>query len=235
MAAPARGERGPGPAQDGGDRAGPLHHRGRAAPGGHEQAGDTRAVDGFRGSAGRPSRRSTAGVRIARRGGVSPRRNRAHAWRRARHIEIAAASCADGAAEALGTMNDQWTNRLSEYIDGELDGTERAAIEAHLATCGRCYATLGELRQVVARAKSLADSEPATDLWPDIRARLTPGRRPGVSRDTTPSRRRFSFTVGQLLAASIALVLLSAGGMWLAPPPQPGSTAGTRPRPALTP
>jgi len=132
-------------------------------------------------------------------------------------------------------MNDQWTNRLSEYIDGELDSTERAAIEAHLATCGRCYATLGELRQVVARAKSLEDTPPAKDLWVGIRAGLTPGRRPGVSRDTTPSRRRFSLTVGQLLAASIALVLLSAGGMWLATRQQPVSTAVTRSRPTITP
>ncbi len=127
-------------------------------------------------------------------------------------------------------MNDQWTNRLSEYIDGELDSTERAAIEAHLATCGRCYATLGELRQVVARAKTLADSEPATDLWPDIRARLTPGLRPAEA-----PRRRFSFSIPQLLAASIALVLLSAGGMWLATRQQPVSTPVTRPRPTITP
>jgi hypothetical protein len=113
--------------------------------------------------------------------------------------------------------NDQWMNRLSEYIDGELDSSERAVLEAHLATCGQCYATLGELRQVALRAKSLEDREPAKDLWAGIRAgltqeseaRLTPGRRPGVSR-------RFSFTVPQLLAASIALVLLSGGGAWLA-------------------
>ena len=108
-------------------------------------------------------------------------------------------------------MNDQWKNRLSEYIDGELDSTERATFEAHLATCGDCYATLAELRQVVARAKSLEDAEPETDLWPDIRARLTAGRRPAVG-----ARRRFSFTVPQLLAASIALVLLSGGSAWLA-------------------
>ena len=94
-------------------------------------------------------------------------------------------------------MNDQWTNRLSEYIDGELDNEERVALEAHLAICGSCYATL-------------ADSEPATDLWPDIRARLTPGRRPGEA-----LRRRVSFSIPQLLAASIALVLLSAGGVWV--------------------
>ncbi len=110
-------------------------------------------------------------------------------------------------------MNDQWTNRLSEYIDGDLDNEQRVALEAHLATCGSCYATLAELRQVVARAQSLEDSSPTTDLWPDIRARLTPGRRggrPGVER-----ARRLSFSVPQLLAASIVLALLSAGGMWI--------------------
>ena len=70
-------------------------------------------------------------------------------------------------------MNDLWTNRLSEYIDGELDNTEREALEAHLATCGQCYATLADLRQVVARAKTLEDREPAKDLWAGIRAGLT--------------------------------------------------------------
>ena len=130
-------------------------------------------------------------------------------------------------------MNDQWTNRLSEYIDGELDSTEQAALEAHLATCGRCYATLGELRQVVARAKSLEDTPPATDLWTgiarEIRREHAPPRRDRLV------RRRFSLTVGQLLAASIALVLLSAGGMWLATRQQPVNTAVTRPRPTITP
>jgi len=109
-------------------------------------------------------------------------------------------------------MNDHWMNRLSEYIDGDLDHEERVALEAHLATCGFCYATLAELRQVVARAQSLTDAAPANDLWSGIRARLTPGRRPEITR--VPSR-RFSFSMPQLLAASIALVLLSAGGVWV--------------------
>jgi anti-sigma factor RsiW len=111
-------------------------------------------------------------------------------------------------------MNDQWTHRLSEYLDGELDNTERAVLEAHLATCGHCYATLGELRQVVARAQSLADTPPATDLWPDIAREIR--REQAPARRDRPVHRRFSLTVGQLLAASVALVLLSGGSVWLA-------------------
>jgi hypothetical protein len=123
-------------------------------------------------------------------------------------------------------MNDQWTNRLSEYLDGELDRGERTALEAHLATCGHCYATLADLRDVVARAKSLEDREPATDLWAGIRAGIA-GSEP---RRLAPvaSRRRFSFSVPQLLAASIALVLFSGGGAWLAFKPD---AAAVTPRP----
>ena len=134
-------------------------------------------------------------------------------------------------------MNDQWTTRLSEYIDGELDSTEQAALEAHLATCGQCYAALADLRDVVARAKSLQDREPTKDLWAGIRARLTDGAVVPIRRDRLV-RRRFSLTVGQLLAASIALVLLSGGGVWLALPQRPSSTPvadGQRPRPRIDP
>ena len=112
-------------------------------------------------------------------------------------------------------MKDIWTNRLSEYLDGELDATERAALEAHLASCGHCYATLAELRDVVAHAKTLVDREPAHDLWAGIRTGLTTDAPIPLRRDR-PVRRRFSLTVGQLLAASIALVLMSGSGMWLA-------------------
>ncbi|HEV8509716.1 MAG TPA: anti-sigma factor, partial [Gemmatimonadales bacterium] len=111
-------------------------------------------------------------------------------------------------------MNDQWTNRLSEYLDGELDSVERAALEAHLRACGHCFATLGELRQVVARAKSLEDTPPETELWPGIARQIRRERVP--ERRDRLVRRRFSLTVGQLLAASIALVLLSGGAMWMA-------------------
>ena len=105
-------------------------------------------------------------------------------------------------------MNDQWTDRLSEYLDGELDDAERTALEAHLATCADCTAVLADLRRVVARAQALDDRPPARDLWSGIAERI------GVSTDDLArrrARRRVSFTVPQLIAASVALIALSAG------------------------
>jgi anti-sigma factor RsiW len=110
-------------------------------------------------------------------------------------------------------MSDRWTDRLSEYLDGELSEDQRAELEAHLAICGACTTTLAELQRVVARARALEDRPPATDLWPGIAARI------GVSTDQLAARRgrrRFSFTVPQLIAASLVLITVSAGAVALA-------------------
>lgn len=105
-------------------------------------------------------------------------------------------------------MNDQWTDRLSEYLDGELADAERMALEAHLTTCADCTAVLADLRRVVARAQALDDRPPARDLWSGIAERI------GISTDDLArrrARRRVSFTVPQLIAASVALIAMSAG------------------------
>ena len=112
-------------------------------------------------------------------------------------------------------MSDQWTDRLSEYLDGEVGEPERAELEAHLAGCADCAAMLAELRQVVTRAGALDDRPPASNLWPGIAERI------GLSTDELTARRRarerrFSFTVPQLVAASLALIAVSVGAAWLA-------------------
>lgn len=113
-------------------------------------------------------------------------------------------------------MNDQWTDRLSEYLDGELADAERVALEAHLATCADCTTVLADLRRVVGRAQALDDRPPVRDLWPGIAERI------GASTDDLARRRarwRVSFTVPQLIAASVTLVALSAGVARLVMPP----------------
>src|SRR5437867_8055233 len=98
--------------------------------------------------------------------------------------------------EGVGPMNDQWTDRLSEYLDDELSSAEVTALEAHLGACASCRATLDELRRVVARARALDDRPPATDLWPGIATGigLAPGAHPVVSLGQRRVRRRLSFT-----------------------------------------
>lgn len=117
-------------------------------------------------------------------------------------------------------MSDQWTDRLSEYLDGDLLTGERAALEQHLLGCAECRATLAELRRVVARAQALDDTPPASDLWPAIARRIGSGSGADVPDVIELSarrvRRRVSFTLPQLAAAGIALMLVSGGVVWRA-------------------
>src|SRR2546429_8964125 len=69
-------------------------------------------------------------------------------------------------------MTDQWTDRLSEYLDSELTSPERTAFEAHLASCDACRTTLDELRRVVTNARALDDRPPGADLWPAVATRI---------------------------------------------------------------
>jgi anti-sigma factor RsiW len=105
-------------------------------------------------------------------------------------------------------MRDQWTDRLSEYLDGDLADSEEAALASHLESCAACQETLAGLRRVVARAGSLEDRPPPGDLWPGVAKRIGAG----------PRRRRITFSVPQLLAAGVALTVLSGGSAWLLHP-----------------
>jgi hypothetical protein len=113
-------------------------------------------------------------------------------------------------------MADLWTDRLSEYIDDELTPAERTALESHLLACRACVDTIADLREIAARARQLPGRPPANDLWPGIEPRLTTDAR---GKNTVPFRtraiRQFSFTLPQLVAASLALIVMSGGGMWV--------------------
>ena len=94
-------------------------------------------------------------------------------------------------------MHDMWTDRLSEYVDGDLPVGERLELERHLEGCVSCQTIVAELNDVVARAHRLEDLPPAHDLWPAI-ARSAP----------RPSR-RVSMSLVELIAASLFVALIS--------------------------
>jgi anti-sigma factor RsiW len=53
---------------------------------------------------------------------------------------------------------------IGDYLDGELDETERSDFERHLAVCRSCRAYLETYRQTTALVQALATDEPAEDV-----------------------------------------------------------------------
>ncbi len=114
-------------------------------------------------------------------------------------------------------MTDQWTERLSEYLDDELTPRERRALDVHLGTCQECRSVLADLRVVIGRAATMTNRPPEIDLWPAIRARLDDRSQPAASWRSWfgGGSPRFSLTVPQLSAAALALILVAAGATWV--------------------
>jgi anti-sigma factor RsiW len=101
----------------------------------------------------------------------------------------------------------EWTDKLSDYLDGELSDQEQRTVAAHVAGCVECSRMLNELRAVVERARTLAPVEPSADGWKAVADRIAvESERPIATFET---RRRFSFTWPELIAASVLLVLVS--------------------------
>ncbi len=138
-------------------------------------------------------------------------------------------------------MTDQWTDRLSEYLDDELPPDERAAVEAHLRHCVACGAVLADLKRIVLRAQAVEDRPPSRDLWPAIAARI--GAAPATAEDTgvvrvdSRRRRRWSFSLPELAAAGIALMAVSGGAAWLLHPGASSAVVASGPNtaPVVTP
>jgi len=115
-------------------------------------------------------------------------------------------------------MTQHWTDRLSDYLDGHLPAGDRVLLEAHLGVCAECRETLEELRLLVARARAAAEQPLPTDLWPGIAALIGSSGSPSpiIDLGRERARRRLSFTVPQLAAASVLLVALSAAAVLFA-------------------
>ncbi len=112
-------------------------------------------------------------------------------------------------------MQDHPDDKLSDYLDGELNDDECAAIEAHVARCAQCRSELEAMRDLVESARRLGDHPPPADLWSGISDRIGERR--------APARR-------PLLVAAAALVVGIALGVGLASAITPnGSTRSPGP------
>lgn len=87
-------------------------------------------------------------------------------------------------------MVDLHSERLSEYLDGELSPSERAQTEFHLETCADCRYEMESLRRVVAHLDEAVDHSPPRDLWPGVAEKIhKSGMGPGV--EPSSARPRF--------------------------------------------
>src|SRR4029077_18901430 len=69
-------------------------------------------------------------------------------------------------------VHEQWTDQLSDYLDGALSAEERKAVHTYLAGTAECTAVLTDLERVVTRAASMPPRPPQADLWDGIAARI---------------------------------------------------------------
>jgi len=128
------------------------------------------------------------------------------------------------------TLHEEWTDKLSDFLDDELTPDERYAVESHLHGCADCARVLEDLKAVAARARALDSRPPDGDLWPAVAARIEAGRpgrvvpmpllselarrRAQGEREEAPAPRRFSFTMPQLAAASLLIATVSGAAAW---------------------
>ncbi len=67
---------------------------------------------------------------------------------------------------------EQLDERLSEWLEHDVDSGTQAALERHMATCARCAELVADLASIRRAAASLPELTPSRDLWPEIEARI---------------------------------------------------------------
>lgn len=126
----------------------------------------------------------------------------------------------------MTTGHERWLDQLSDYLDGELEGSGLRGIEAHLATCDECRSVVEDVRDIRDRARRLEASQPSRDLWPAIASAIDASSRQASSgadiiplpvgpRSNAPPTGLF-VTVRELAAAAVVVISLSAAVTWWA-------------------
>ena len=124
-----------------------------------------------------------------------------------------------------------WTDRLSDYLDGHLAADELTKLEARLECDAGLRGVLEELRAVRDVAGSLPRRAPESDLWPGIEARIEADEDMAVVpiAGAVHGRRQFSFTIPQLAAAAVAMLVLGSASVWMAMGSRVASLEGRSP------
>ena len=95
-----------------------------------------------------------------------------------------------------------WSERLSEYVDGDLESRDVTALEQHVTECRECRQAVVELRRVRAWLRATpadrADA-PTAQRWTAIERRIAAGAK---------KPRRMGITVAVLAAAAVLVLMI---------------------------
>lgn len=98
------------------------------------------------------------------------------------------------------------TERLDDYVDGEVSEAEFQEVELHLAACEACREAERGLRAVVALAAALPRQQPPPrDLWPDIADQIARERRFALL--SSAGRPHLWWAAGLAAAATLVVAL----------------------------
>ena len=112
-------------------------------------------------------------------------------------------------------MQNRWMDRVSDYVDGEMDLGERELFEGRLQEDPDLRRAVDEVQDLVTRAASLGPIEPPEDLWEGIEERIR-GRVERARAPQSPAPRPNWTRRLTLVAAGIVVMILSgSAGWWL--------------------
>jgi anti-sigma factor RsiW len=119
---------------------------------------------------------------------------------------------------------EQLEERLSDWLDNDIDAPTRAIVERHLADCTRCTGLVAELASIRREAAALPELVPSRDLWPGIEARI---EAPVIAIEAPRTKQtRSGRSLGNpwwVGAAAAGLVAVTAGVTYYLTP-KPGAT-----------
>ena len=113
---------------------------------------------------------------------------------------------------------EQLDERLSDWLEHDVDAAVREALDRHVAGCARCATLVADLASIRREAASLPELVPSRDLWPDIEARI---QAPVITLDRPRSGTRSAGALWAgrstwwMGAAAAGLVAVTAGVTYL--------------------
>jgi hypothetical protein len=103
----------------------------------------------------------------------------------------------------------QFEERLADYMEGDVQGAERALLDAHATGCTACGALVADLRQIVAQAATLPEMQPPRSVWSGIESR--------IAAEVVPiATRRRTIPLVRALSAAAATILVTASLTYMA-------------------